>query len=156
MRPWGLLVLRSALGVVFIAHGLQKLTPWLGVGPSQTAVFFQSVGLVPGLPIALAVGLAELACGTLVLVGAWTMIASVVLLCDIAVAIWKVHLANGFFLNWTAIPGVGHGIEYDLVLAAALACLMMSGGGALSVDDLRSERREMSSAARARLRAAGH
>ena len=36
------------------------------------------------------------------------------------VAIWKVHLANGFFLNWNMVPSQGHGYEFNVALIGAL------------------------------------
>jgi uncharacterized membrane protein YphA (DoxX/SURF4 family) len=69
------------------------------------------------------------------------------------VAIWKVHLVNGFFLNWGMTPGVGHGVEFNLVLIGALLCLMLSGPGGLSIDWRRARSAESQAAGRARLRA---
>ena len=71
---------------------------------------------------------------------------------DMAIAIWKVHYAHGFFLNWTAEQGRGHGVEYTLVLLAALICLALSGPGALSVDEWRSQTAEAEARGRARMR----
>jgi putative oxidoreductase len=51
-------------------------------------------------------------------------------------AIVKVHLPNGFFMNWDLAPGKGHGFETNLaLLAMALACVI-AGGGELSIDRL--------------------
>jgi putative oxidoreductase len=69
------------------------------------------------------------------------------------VAVWKVHLPNGFFLNWYMRPGVGHGYEFNLTLIAGLLCLMFMGAGALSVDATRDRSAESEAAGRARLRA---
>ncbi len=57
------------------------------------------------------------------------------------VAVWTVHVANGFFLNWTMTPGQGHGYEFNLVLVGALVSLMLTGPGALSFDQPSRERR---------------
>jgi uncharacterized membrane protein YphA (DoxX/SURF4 family) len=70
-----------------------------------------------------------------------------------AVAVWKVHLTNGFFLNWLNAPGVGHGYEFNLVLLAGLVCLILTGPGALSIDGRRERWAESEAAGRARLRA---
>ena len=56
------------------------------------------------------------------------------------VAVWTVHLANGFFLNWTMAPGQGHGYEFNLALIGALVSLMLTGPGALSFDGHRAQR----------------
>ena len=145
-------VLRLALGVVFVAHGAQKLFGlWGGDGPTATAAFFNQLGLTPAYVLALGVGIAELAGGLLLIAGLFTLPACAVLAVDMAVAVWKVHLANGFFLNWKNAPGLGHGIEYNLVLIAGLVALMLTGPGALSLDARRRESAETEAAGRARV-----
>jgi putative oxidoreductase len=154
LRPFGPLVLRLALGAVFAAHGAQKVFGlWGGGGVSGTAAFFSELGLRPAYPIALFVGLVELASGLLLAAGAFTLITAAVLVINMSVAVWKVHLPNGFFLNWTNAPGVGHGYEFNLVLLAGLACLMLTGPGAFSVDGWRASWADTEAAGRARLRA---
>lgn len=146
-------VLRLALGVVFVAHGAQKLFGLGGGGgPTGTAAFFAQLGLTPAYPLALLVGIIELAGGALLIAGAFTLIVSIVLAVTMIVAVWKVHLANGFFLNWTIAPGVGHGFEFNLVLLAGLVSLMFTGPGALSIDGRRVRWAETEAAGRARLR----
>ena len=85
--------------------------------------------------------------------GAFTFVTAIILTLNMLVAVWKVHLANGFFLNWTIAPGQGHGYEFNLVLIAALVSLMLTGAGALSVDRWRAQSAETQAAGRARLRA---
>src|SRR5262245_30526562 len=152
LRPFGPLVLRLALGAVFAAHGVQKVFGlWGGAGLSGTAAFFSELGLRPAYPLALFVGLVELAGGVLLAAGAFTPIAAAVLAIDMIVAVWKFHLRSGFFLNWTSTPGVGHGYEFNLVLLAGLVCLILTGPGAFSIDGRRSRSAEAEAAGRARL-----
>jgi putative oxidoreductase len=154
MKPYGPTVLRVTLGIVFVAHGAQKLFGvWGGGGPAGTAAFFQQLGLSPAYLLALFVGLVEFIGGLCLMAGAYTMIAAAVLLANMLVAVWKVHLANGFFLNWTMTPGVGHGYEFNLVIVGGLTCLILSGPGAFSVDARRAQYAESEAAGRARLRA---
>jgi putative oxidoreductase len=156
MSQYGPLVLRLALGAVFVAHGAQKLFGLFGgAGLAGTAEYFAGVGLAPPLALAIMMGVAELAGGLLVLAGAWTTVAAGVLIADVAIGIWKIQLPYGFFLNWRLEPGVGHGIEYSLILAAALGCLILTGPGALSADGRRARSEELSAAGRARIRATG-
>ena len=54
---------------------------------------------------------------------------SLALVIDMAVATYRVHLPNGFFLNWNMVPGRGHGIEFNVVLLGALIALMLTGPG---------------------------
>lgn len=150
---YGLAVLRVIVAVVFIAHGGQKLFGWWGgPGLQATAGFFGEMGLSPSLPLATIVAVAEFGGGIMLLAGAFTNLVSAVLAIDMLVAMWKVHLENGFFLNWNNVPIQGHGIEYSLVLFGALVCLMLSGSGALSIDGRRASHAASAAAGRARIR----
>src|SRR5688500_4890993 len=120
MHAFGPAVLRLAVGIVFLAHGAQKLFGlWGGSGPSGTAAFFQQLGLSPAYLLAIVVGLVEFFGGLLLIAGAFTLVVSILLTLNMFVAVWKVHLGSGFFLNWTNAPGLGHGYEFNLVLIAS-------------------------------------
>jgi putative oxidoreductase len=154
MREYGLLVLRLALAAVFVAHGAQKLFGiWGGGGLSAMAGIFQNLGLVPAFPLAVLVGVTEFFGGLLLAAGAYARYAAGPLIVVMGVAVARVHMANGFFLNWYMRPGVGHGYEFNLTLIAGLLCLMFMGAGALSVDATRDRSAESEAAGRARLRA---
>jgi putative oxidoreductase len=156
MQPYGPAVLRVAIGAIFVAHGAQKLFGvWGGSGLRSTADWFGQLGLTPAFPLAGLVGATELAGGVLLIAGALTVYASLALAVEMLVATWKVHLANGFFLNWSLTPGRGHGFEFNVALIGALVCLMLVGPGALSIDGRRARSAESKAAGRARLRA-GH
>jgi putative oxidoreductase len=151
---FGPTVLRLAVGAVFAAHGAQKLFGlWGGGGLTGTAAFFSQLGLTPAYPLALFVAVVELSGGLLLVAGAFTLVASAVLTLIMLVAVWTVHLANGFFLNWTITPGQGHGYEFNLVLIATLVSLMFTGPGAWSVDRYRAREAETQAFGRARMRA---
>lgn len=153
MAGWGLTVLRVAVGLVFIGHGAQKLFgAFGGQGLSGTAAYFEYLGLTPSYPLAVFWGVVEFACGLLLFVGAWTRWAAIPLALGMVVAIWKVHLPNGFFINWALAPGIGHGYEFNLVLIAALVCLSLSGAGELSIDRLMHRNAESALAGRQRIR----
>lgn len=153
MALFGPTVLRLAAGAVFAAHGAQKLFGLWGGGLSGTAAFFAQLGLTPAYPLALLVGIVELCGGVLLVAGAFTLVASAALTVAMLVAVWTVHLANGFFLNWTITPGQGHGYEFNLVLIGTLVSLMLTGPGALSVDRRRAMAAETQAFGRARMRA---
>jgi len=72
--------------------------------------------------------------GFLLIVGGLTEVVATLFVAEMIVAIWKVHFVNGFFLNWTSRPGVGHGYEFNAMLICALGCLILSGPGAVSLD----------------------
>lgn len=154
MQRYGPTVLRLAVGAVFVAHGAQKLFGvWGGGGLAGTAAFFAQLGLTPAVPLAVVVGVVEFAGGLMLIAGALTLVASLALTINMGVAIWKVHLANGFFLNWNLVPGQGHGYEFNVALIGALISIMLTGAGALSIDGQRARSAEAKAYGRARLRA---
>jgi putative oxidoreductase len=153
LPAYGPAILRLALGAVFIAHGAQKLFGiWGGSGLSGTASGFAQIGLHPAYALAVLAGAVEFTGGLLLVVGALTVPSAIVLTVTMLVATWKVHLANGFFLNWTITPGQGHGYEYNLALIGGLVCLALTGPGAFSIDGRRAESAAAEAAGRARLR----
>jgi putative oxidoreductase len=108
--------------------GLKKLFGvWGGAGLAATAASFDSIGLSPGYPLAVAVGLTETLGGVLLMAGALTKFCAAALIVTMLGAIWNVHSPNGFFMNWAMTPGKGHGIEFNVVLIGALVCLMFTG-----------------------------
>jgi putative oxidoreductase len=152
MAPFAPTVLRFAAGVIFVAHGAQKLFGFAGGGLSNTAASFAALSLSPAFVLAMAVGLAEAVGGLLLIAGLFTRIAAGVLLIEMLVAVWKVHLPNGFFLNWTNASGAGHGYEFSLALIGILLSLLLTGPGALSIDRSNGRDAETTAAGRARLR----
>jgi putative oxidoreductase len=156
MQPFGPAVLRLGVGTIFLAHGAQKLLGiWGGGGIGGTAAFFEQLGLAPPVPLAILVAVLELAGGLMLILGSFTVVMALLLTLNMLVAVWRVHLAQGFFLDWSAAPGAGFGYEFSLALIAALISLMLTGPGALSLDGRRTRSAEAAAAGRARLRA-GH
>src|SRR4029079_5000958 len=70
------------------------------------------------------------------------------------VGIWKEHGKYGLFLNWTNAPGLGHGIEYSIVMGSMLLFLVLAGAGDYSIDGRRQRYSASRAAGRARLRRA--
>ncbi len=136
LLPWAPLVIRVALGVIFIAHGGQKLFGlWGGVGLQATFdTFASNMGIPPWITF-MAV-LAEFFGGLAVLIGLLTRLASVSLGVVMLVAIFEAHLQYGFFMNWSLVRGVGHGIEFNIALLGMSLGLILSGPGQLSLDRL--------------------
>jgi putative oxidoreductase len=132
---WSTLVVRVALGVIFFAHGAQKVLGWFGgYGLKGTTQYLVSTGLA--LPIAYLVCFFEFLGGIGLVLGFLTRPAALAIIIVMVGAIAKVHWQHGFFLNWSLTPGKGHGYEANLAfIAMGLACLI-AGGGALSVDRL--------------------
>jgi|SRR5579864_217153 len=158
MNGLGLLALRLALAVVFVAHGAHTLfgvwaTPGIGPGGiTSMGAFYASLGLEPGGLLAFLAGVTQLIGGVLLVFGLLTRWASVALATYIGVGLWKVHVHWGFFLNWTGIADRREGMEYSVIVAGALVCLILAGGGDWSIDGRRSNREAHAAAGRARLR----
>ena len=153
MRAYGPTLLRLAVGIVFLAHGLQKLLGiWGGPGITGTVHMVQGLGFGYAYPLAALLIVAEVAGGTLLALGWGTLWVTIALLVEMGIAVWKVHYQTGFFMNWSMVPGRVHGIEFNVVLIAALLCLMLTGPGALSVDDRQSQSAASRAAGRARAR----
>jgi len=122
------LAIRAPLGIIFVAHGAQKLFGWFGgYGLNGTAQWMDSIGLHPGLLLALLAGGAEFFGGIALLLGLLVRPASAALAFTMLVAIFSVHAANGLFM-------AQNGFEYALALLAATVSLSISGAGRLSVD----------------------
>ena len=120
---WGLFVIRVALGAVFVAHGLQKMFVFGHAGVTgmlgQLGLPFPSVNAV-------LITAAEFGGGIALINGAFTRFASAVLAFSMVVAIATVHLSHGFFA-----PA---GFEYPLTLLLVNLALVITGGGAFSLD----------------------
>jgi putative oxidoreductase len=126
-------ILRVVLGVVFFAHGAQKMLGWFGgYGFSATMGFFTGAMHIPA-PLAFLAIAAEFFGGLGLILGFLTRIAAFGIAVNMAVAIATVHRAFGFFMNWTG-KQKGEGFEYHLLVLAITAFLMIRGAGALSVD----------------------
>lgn len=154
----GLLVLRIALAAIFFAHGGNKLFglfggPNIGAGGLTSASqFFETLGLHPPFVFAVTEATLEVVGSILLALGFLTRWASAALAIAMGVAIWKVHLQWGFFLNWTGAPDRGHGIEFAFLLCLALLALALTGGGDWSLDGRNQRAADRDAAGRARLR----
>jgi len=130
---FALTVLRLVLGIVFFAHGAQKMLGWFGgYGFSGTMGFFTQQAHIPALFAFLAI-CAEFFGGLGLILGFLTRIAAFGIACNMVVAILTVHLPNGFFMNWAGTQK-GEGFEYHLLVLAMTIALMIRGAGALSID----------------------
>jgi putative oxidoreductase len=132
-----LTVLRLVLGVVFFAHGAQKMLGWFGgYGFHGTMGFFEHMGMPA--PVALLIICTEFFGGLGLIVGLLTRIAALGIGVEMIGAIFMVHLQNGFFMNWFGNQK-GEGFEYHLLAIAVAAALLLRGAGKFSVDHALSE-----------------
>lgn len=121
---------RIGAGIIFAAHGSQKLFGWFGgYGLEGTAGWLESIGLGPGILMATLAGSAEFFGGLLLIVGLLVRPAALVLVATMVVAIVFVHLENGLFM-------ANSGYEFGLALLVISAALVIRGAGSLSVDRL--------------------
>jgi putative oxidoreductase len=117
-----------------MAHGSQKLFGLFGgQGVSGTIKTFEEKMGIPPILTILAM-IAEFGGGLGVLIGCLTRLSAFGIATVMAVAIYKVTLVNGFFLNIACVPGRGSGIEYNIALLGMALYLVMNGGGSWSAD----------------------
>lgn len=133
---WAMVPLRLTLGIIFIAHGSQKLFgAFGGHGLEATAKFFgENLGMNPPMLWASLAAGGEFFGGLLVLLGLITRFGALNIAITMLVAMFKVHLAGGFFLP--------KGFEYTFALLGMALALMISGGGAASVDGVVADNRK--------------
>lgn len=124
------LALRLPAGIIFAAHGSQKLFgAFGGYGLEGTGQWMASIGLEPGYLMALLAGSAEFFGGIALLLGLLTRPAAALLAFTMLVAIFSVHIGNGLFMS-------NNGYEFGLALLSISVALAVRGGGAYSVDRL--------------------
>lgn len=124
--------MRLILGVVFVAHGSQKLLGWFGgFGYTGTMGFLTHLGLPAA--VAFMIIMTEFFGGLGLLAGFLTRIAALGVTGLMIGAIFIVHLPNGFFMNWVGNQK-GEGFEFHLLAIAIAATLLLRGAGAFSAD----------------------
>jgi len=119
----GLTIVRILVGIVFIAHGAQKLfvigLPGITAGFGQMGIPLPAIA-GPGVAILEFVG------GILILVGLFTRVIAILLAIDMLGAIFFVHLKNGFFLPM--------GFEFAFTMLMASLSLIVGGPGAYAIE----------------------
>jgi len=132
-NDYAITILRLVLGVVFSAHGAQKMLGWFGgYGFGGTMGFFTHQMGIPA-PFAFLAICAEFFGGLGLIVGLLGRIAAFGIMCNMLVAVAMVHARNGFFMNWAGNQK-GEGFEYHLLAIAMLLAILVKGSGALSLD----------------------
>jgi putative oxidoreductase len=125
---WGTLALRIPAGIIFAAHGAQKLFGWFGgYGLEGTGQWMDSIGLAPGYWMALLAGAAEFFGGLALIAGLLVRPAAAALAMAMLVAIFSAHLGKGLFV-------AQDGYEFAMALAAIAVALVFSGAGRGSLD----------------------
>lgn len=130
MVAWGLLIIRLVIGLTMAAHGTQKLFGWFGgYGPKGTGGFFESIGIKPGVLMAVGAGLSEFAGGLLFAAGLWTEFAAGLIILTMLIAIVKVHYKHGYWVT-------SNGFEYNAALLVVALGVALMGAGDFSIDAL--------------------
>jgi putative oxidoreductase len=124
----GLLLARMVIGLLFAAHGAQKLFGWFGGhGLAGTGGFFELLGFRPGRFFAAAAGFTELAGGLLLALGLLGPLGPAMIIAVMIVAMATVHWQHGLFSQ-------NNGIELPLVYSVAVAAVALVGYGRYSLD----------------------
>ena len=126
---------RIILGCVMLPHGAQKLFGWFGgFGFTNTMTYFTQTAGLPWI-IAFLIIMGESLGSLGLIVGFFTRLSALGLICIMVGAIITVHIPNGFFMNWFG-KQAGEGFEYHLLVIGMSIPLLISGGGKYSVDAL--------------------
>jgi putative oxidoreductase len=128
-----LMLSRVVLGIIFLAHGAQKVFGWFGgTGFDQTMkAFVQGMG-IPAFFAMMAI-LTEFLGGIGLLFGLLSRVAAFGVAIIMVVAVSVVHAQNGLFMNWSGNQR-GEGFEYHLLALAVAVLVMVRGAGAWSLD----------------------
>lgn len=132
-------ILRVALGLIMLPHGLQKTVGWFGgYGFDGTMGYFGSVG-IPAFFGFLAI--ASESAGAIALVaGVTTRIAAFGIAVNMLVAS-TFHASNGLLMNWSG-QQKGEGVEYHILAIAMAVVVMIGGAGRFSLDRLLTARKQ--------------
>jgi putative oxidoreductase len=128
-----LLLLRVLLGLVMLAHGLQKAFGWFGgFGWSNSMNYFTAT---VGLPVILAalVILIESIGAVLLIIGFGARVNAFLMIIVIIGAFFADHIRNGFYMNWFG-NHKGEGFEFDILFWAIAILIVVKGAGRWSVD----------------------
>jgi putative oxidoreductase len=129
-KDLALVPVRMSLGATMLHHGASKLR---GDGATQAGAFFEEIGLKPGRTLAQLTGLAEVVAGATSILGLGTRIGALAVIATQAAAIAKVHAGKGF-------DNAAGGWEFNALLIAAAAGLLVAGPGGASVHELLERR----------------
>ncbi len=132
-------LIRVVAGVIFFAHGAQKLLGWFGgFGYTGTMHGFISSG-IPA-PFAFLAIMAEFFGGLGLILGLLGRVAAFGIAVEMAVAVAMIHRHFGFFMNWSGNQR-GEGFEYHLLVLAITIAVIIRGSGAFSLDGLIGNKR---------------
>jgi putative oxidoreductase len=128
LQRLAILILRVFLGVAFVMHGSQKVFGAFG-GPGIAGVtgMLSKMGMEPSQILAWVLSLTEFVGGVCIILGFLTRFWAVGLVIDMSVAVFKVHLANGFFAS-------RNGFELPMAFGVMALVILLTGPGSVSID----------------------
>lgn len=126
---FSLMILRFILGLIFAYHGYLKL--FVSGSLPSLALGFSKMGIPLANVSAVIVAVAEFAGGILLIAGLLTRFTSLILIFEMMVAFFKVHLRNGFMITQSS-----YGYEFILLIIACLFVILLNGAGKFSLGRL--------------------
>lgn len=139
-----LVPLRLILGIGFLAHGLAKL----GRGPAKFGVLLHQLGVPLPVTMAWLTTATEILGGVALIIGAFVVLATLPLIVTMLVAMFTIHIHNGFSaVNTVGLTAAGPvfgppGFEINLLYIAGLVALAVSEPTAASIDAIAKSRRQ--------------
>ncbi|MBI3635810.1 MAG: DoxX family protein [Candidatus Rokubacteria bacterium] len=138
----GTLLLRLALGGIYVAHGVGG---WRMLGPDGVAALMMRMGF-PAEAARLLVWylfVVHIVGGLLMIIGLWTVSATLAQLPIMASAVFLLHLPQGFFMHGIVVDAaagraIAGGVEFSFLVLVSTVALAMLGSGALSIDHVRA------------------
>lgn len=131
---WTGLILRLTLAVMIFPHATQKVFGWFGGGGFKGTMGYLTGSGLPTI-VAFCVIAFEFFGSLMLFTGMGTRFAAAMVGCVMLGAMLKVHLPNGFFMNWQG-SAKGEGIEFFLLALGIVFALIVNGGGKFAVDSL--------------------
>jgi len=138
---WGVLILRVALGVIFIMHAYYGFAV---IGVRGIAGIIVRLGFPPGvvMPAAWALIVVHTVGGALIIAGLWTRIAAVANIPIMMIALAFIHYEQGFFTRAVIVDAAAGkaqviGYEFPLLVFACAIAVAAIGGGPFSIDHAR-------------------
>ena len=132
---WTLTAIRVTLGVVFFAHGAQKVLGWFGGAGLKGTLRMMHDHIHLPIPMAFLAVMSEFLGGAGLIVGLLSRVAAIGICVTMLSAIVMVHGRYGLFMNWFG-DRKGHGIEYHLLAIVLAIAIVVRGSGAASLDRL--------------------
>jgi putative oxidoreductase len=132
---WVLTIARFVIGIIFFAHGAQKMLGWYGGQGFSSTLRVLTIQLRLPAPLAVLVISADFFGGLGLIVGFLSRIAALGIFLAMLGAIATVHFRYGLFMDWHGNQK-GHGFEYHLIVMALAVVVIAKGSGAFSIDYL--------------------